>query len=185
MHFSACIFSVLVVARLSACAASPYRAAPSLEHTAASAVAAQFLLGLNAANQQANQQQMDLVNEWAADAHRQSAQWQEDFQSRPPIPSPPPLSLGQQRPPAPSVVQNWDEWNDQYPTSRPGANERAERVLEGVMGRWDREQERANRRLQHERMMQERNRQHGISACSTIYHNPEAAAECRRSLGGW
>lgn len=77
----------------------------------------------------------------------------------------------------PDWMYNWE--------SGPGANERAEQVLEGVLGRWDREQERANRRLQHEQMMQERSRQHGLSTCGTIYHNPALAAECRRSLGGW
>ena len=56
---------------------------------------------------------------------------------------------------------------------------------DGFFDRWDREQERNALRLYQERAEQEAMRQHGLSACSTIWHNPAAAEACRQSHGGW
>lgn len=50
---------------------------------------------------------------------------------------------------------------------------------------WDRDQERAERQLRMQYMHEERARLHALQACSTIWNNPEARAECRRSFGGY
>ncbi len=45
--------------------------------------------------------------------------------------------------------------------------------------------EQAERQLRMEYYRNEMNRQNAISACSSIWHNPEAQAACRRSQGGY
>ena len=67
------------------------------------------------------------------------------------------------------------------PRQRGSDNPALDRELE----RWDRQEERAQRRLQNEYYRNEMNRQNAISACSSIWHNPEAQAACRRSQGGY
>ena len=52
------------------------------------------------------------------------------------------------------------------------------------LAEWDREQERAERHLRMQYLHEERARKHGLGTCSTIWNNPAARAECRRSYGG-
>lgn len=49
---------------------------------------------------------------------------------------------------------------------------------------WDYQDERAQRQMYMDHLERERARNHALSACSTIWHNAAARAECRRSLGG-
>ena len=67
------------------------------------------------------------------------------------------------------------------PRQRGSDNPALDRELE----RWDRHAEWGERQQRMEYDRNERNRQNAISACSSIWHNPEAQAACRRSQGGY
>lgn len=86
----------------------------------------------------------------------------------------------------PALSQEWDPYGEILddifePTMRGSDNPALDRELE----RWDRQAERAERQQRMEYYRNEMNRQNAISACSSIWHNPEAQAACRRSQGGY
>ncbi len=86
----------------------------------------------------------------------------------------------------PALSQEWDPYGEILEgIFDPPARESDNPALGRQMERWDHEQERAERQLRMEYYRNEMNRQHAISACSSIWNNPEAQAACRRSLGGY
>ena len=81
----------------------------------------------------------------------------------------------------PALSQEWDPYGEILddifePTVREPVDPLAE---------WDREQERAERQLRMQYMHEERARQKALGTCATIWNNPAARAECRRSFGGY
>lgn len=77
-------------------------------------------------------------------------------------------------------AQEWDPYGEVLedifdPPARGSDNPALERELD----RWDREEERAARRLFMQHLHEERARKHALSTCDTIWNNPEAAAACR------
>ena len=89
----------------------------------------------------------------------------------------------------PVLSQDYDPWSDtwEWPSyvEPPPSSYADNPALENELDRLDREQQRNALRLYQERAEQEGMRQHGLAACSTIWHNPAAAAACRQAHGGW
>ena len=85
----------------------------------------------------------------------------------------------------PALAQEWDPYGEILedifePPTRGSDNP----ALDREMDRWDREEERAERHLRMQYMHEERARNHALGTCATIWNNPAARAECRRSYGG-
>lgn len=142
-----------------------------------------FPFDLDAAFRQHDQQVHEMMEGWAQRAHESSLALSRQ-QAQRPLPSviqPPPRQPRRQyvQEDSPSLlIDKLDRWGS---TSRGLDNP----ALDDEMDRWDREEERAARRLYMQYLHEERARNHALSACGTIWNNPEAQAECRRAVGGY
>ena len=84
---------------------------------------------------------------------------------------------------SPVAAQDYDTW-DPYGEILEDIFEPTTREPLDPLEDWDREQERAERHLRMQFMHEERARRNALSACSSIWANAAARAECRRSFGG-